>query len=113
MSLSDRLGRMPGLSLPEGDPSATDPGAPVSAIPVSALSVTGAGFGARPGGRRVYDPLAPVRRRAHQALLALLGPQLYDLAGNDENLTRRIHEALPAVLTHEEALTASDRARAF
>jgi pilus assembly protein CpaF len=113
MSLSDRLGRVPGLSLHEGDPSATEPGVPVSAIPVSALSVTGAGFGVRAGGRRVYDPLAPVRRRAHQALLALLGPQLYDLAGNDENLTRRIHEALPAVLAHEEALTASDRARAF
>ena len=111
MSLSDRLGRVPAPSVPEGGPAYTEaPTAPVSAIPIP---VTGAGYIRGRNGRRVYDPLAPVRRRAHQALLELLGPQLYDVAGNDEDLSRRIHDALPAVLAKEEALTASDRAQAF
>jgi pilus assembly protein CpaF len=108
MSLSDRLGRVPGVGISEETQAL-----PVSAIPVSAISVTGAGYIRGRNGRRVYDPLAQVRRRAHQALLELLGPQLYDMAGNDEDLARRIHEALPAVLAKEESLTASDRAQAF
>ncbi len=107
MTLSDRLGRTPTA----GTPDATET-VPVSAVPVSAISVTGAGYIRGRGGRRVYDPLAPVRRRAHQALLEMLGPQLYEIAGDDENLARRIHEALPGVLAREEALTASDRAQA-
>jgi len=67
MSLSDRLGRVPAPSVPEGGPAYTEaPTAPVSAIPIP---VTGAGYIRGRNGRRVYDPLAPVRRRAHQALL--------------------------------------------
>src|SRR5579859_7819985 len=108
MSLSDRLGRAPATVVPD-----TTETAPVSAIPVSAISVTGAGYIRGRGGRRVYDPLAQVRRRAHQALLEMLGPQLYEIAGDDENLARRINETLPGVLAREEALTASDRAQAF
>src|SRR5207244_13413371 len=58
-------------------------------------------------------PLARVRRRAHDALLELLGPQLYELAESDEDLVRPILEALPEVLAKEEALTASDRTKAY
>jgi pilus assembly protein CpaF len=84
--------------------------APVSAVPVSGPS---AGFGRR-STRRAYDPLAGVRRRAHQALLELLGPQLYETTGNDEDLERRVRETLPEVLaTEETTLTASDRATAY
>jgi pilus assembly protein CpaF len=42
-----------------------------------------------------------------------MGPQLYDVAHNDDDLVRRIREALPEVLAKEEALTASDRAKAY
>jgi pilus assembly protein CpaF len=113
MSLSDRLGRTSPYDLPEQ----IDTGgqvAPVSALPVSAMSVSSISNGfARRNTRRAYDPLAQVRRRAHDALLEQLGPQLYDLAASDENLVRKVREALPEVLSKEEALTASDRARAY
>ncbi len=117
MSLSDRLGRAGHHApvLPEGAPSyPEDDAAPVSAVPVSAISVSSVVSGTgRRNTRRAYDPLAPLRRRAHQALLELLGPQLYDLAGSDDQLTRRIREALPEVLSREENLTAGDRATAY
>ena len=84
--------------------------APVSAVPVSGPA---GGFGRR-STRRAYDPLAGVRRRAHQALLELLGPQLYETVGNDEDLERRVRETLPEVLAKEEStLTAGDRATAY
>jgi pilus assembly protein CpaF len=60
--------------------------------------------------RQVYDPLADVRRRAHQALLDLLGPRLYDTAGGDAELERRVREVLPEVLTNAETpLSTGDR----
>jgi pilus assembly protein CpaF len=103
MSLSDRL--HPAHAAADGA------AAPTSAIPVSGLSVSGTGF-ARRNTRRAYDPLAPVRRRAHDALLELLGPQLYELAGSDDDLTKRVRDALPEVLAKEPSLTAGDRATA-
>jgi len=124
MSLASRLGRIPP---PDGDgegnpaqvtavPASNIPttGIPATAIPVTSFSVsnTSGGF-ARRNPRRPYDPLAHVRRRAHEALLDLLGPQLYDLAGTDDDLVRPILEALPDVLAKEEALTASDRTKAY
>jgi pilus assembly protein CpaF len=104
MSLSDRLSAMSVDS---------DGTAPISAAPVSAISVSSVTGFARRNTRRAYDPLAPTRRRAHEALLAMLGPQLYELAGNDDDLNRRIREVLPEVLNQESSLTAADRAQAY
>ncbi|GAA1635735.1 CpaF family protein [Catellatospora bangladeshensis] len=126
MSLQDRLGRRtpapasPGVlserlgSVNEasgaagGMPVAGSHTMPVSAVPVSAIQ-----FGRR-NTRRAYDPLAAVRKRAHQALLELLGPQLYDTVSDDAELERRVRESLPEVLANEEAnLTAGDRSTAY
>jgi pilus assembly protein CpaF len=105
MSLQERLG----LSTPV-EASAASP-TPVSAVPVSSAGGSG---GARRNTRRAYDPLAAVRRRAHQALLDLLGPQLYDTVSDDVELERRVRESLPGVLNQEEStLTAGDRALAY
>jgi pilus assembly protein CpaF len=122
MGLADRLGqRTNGLqtaALQErmaaiGDSGVQTTGvqpAPVSAVPVSAPA---AAF-ARRNQRRAYDPLADVRRRAHAALLELLGPQLYDLVGDDEDLERRVRDSLPEVLARDETpLSAGDRATAY
>lgn len=120
MSLQDRLGRRtpapasPGVlserlgSAIETSGAAAGHAAPVSAMPVSAIQ-----FGRR-NTRRAYDPLAAVRKRAHQALLELLGPQLYDTVADDAELERRVRDSLPEVLSREEAnLTAGDRATAY
>ena len=106
MSLSDRLARSPGATSPDGGQHQAETRAagiaPVSAIPVSAIAANGASSGfSRRSTRRAYDPLAPVRRRAHQALLDLLGPQLYELTGNDDELARRVREVLPGVLNQD------------
>jgi pilus assembly protein CpaF len=126
MSLSERLGRAlnydpvdPDVAsqvtaIPANGPTSGIPATavPATAVPISSFSVSGSAF-ARRNPRRPYDPLAQVRHRAHQALLEMLGPQLYDVSGNDEDLLRRIREALPDVLAGEEALTATDRAKAY
>lgn len=98
MSLQERLG-LNGSS----DPGAA--AAPISSVPVS-------GFGAsRRTSRRAYDPLAAVRKRAHQGLLEQLGPQLYETVSDDTELERRVRELLPSVLNKEETvLTPGDRA---
>ncbi|GAB7041286.1 MULTISPECIES: CpaF family protein [Catenuloplanes] len=98
---------------------------PATAIPVTAVpstnfpfsgasvstSATGA-FGRR-NARRAYDPLAEVRRRAHGALLEQLGPQMYEAGADEEELERRVREALPGLLAKEDQLTAGDRGVAF
>jgi pilus assembly protein CpaF len=123
VSLSSRLGRVP-FEVPDSDnaaqvtavPAMNTPttAVPATSVPVSSFSVSSAAGGfARRNPRRAYDPLAQVRQRAHEALLELLGPQLYDVAHNDDDLVRRVREALPDVLAKEEALTASDRAKAY
>jgi pilus assembly protein CpaF len=121
MGLSDRIGNRtssaprPTLherftTIKEMAPPADGPEAPVSALPVSA----GPAAPGRRGHRKTYDPLADVRRRAHQALLDLLGPQLYETVNSDEELERKVREALPDVLAKEEAtLSATDRATAY
>jgi pilus assembly protein CpaF len=63
--------------------------------------------------RQVYDPLADVRRRAHQALLDMLGPRLYDTARGDDELERQVREVLPDVLANAEVpLSTGDRINA-
>ncbi|MFC7764428.1 CpaF family protein [Catellatospora bangladeshensis] len=107
--LSERLGSVNEASGAAGGmPVAGSHTMPVSAVPVSAIQ-----FGRR-NTRRAYDPLAAVRKRAHQALLELLGPQLYDTVSDDAELERRVRESLPEVLANEEAnLTAGDRSTAY
>jgi pilus assembly protein CpaF len=129
MSLSDRLGnrasgtgrtlheRFVALGDEEDKPAAAPsppppPAAPSSpAAPVSSLPVSGPASGGRRH-RQTYDPLADVRRRAHEALLDLLGPRLYEMVSSDEDLERQVREALPEVLASEGTLSASDRATA-
>ncbi|NUT37959.1 MAG: CpaF family protein [Hamadaea sp.] len=118
MSLQDRLGqRANGVStagvLQERLAGAGEAGAaftaPVSSVPVSSMVSN-----TRRNHRRAYDPLAAVRRRAHEALLDMLGPQLYETVSDDDELARRVREALPEVLAREEVtLTAGDRATAM
>jgi pilus assembly protein CpaF len=97
---------------------------PVTAIPVTAVPTTsfptsgsssvspGPAFSRR-NGRQTYDPLADVRRRAHQALLEQLGPQVYESGGDEDDLERRVRDALPMLLARETQLTAGDRGIAF
>ncbi|HET6211354.1 MAG TPA: CpaF family protein [Micromonosporaceae bacterium] len=94
---------------------------PVTAVPTSSFPTTSgsvspaAGF-ARRNGRQTYDPLADVRRRAHQALLEQLGPQMYESGtGNtdEEELERKVRDLLPSLLALEAQLTAGDRGVAF
>jgi pilus assembly protein CpaF len=122
MSLASRLGRVPFEPPDEDDPAqvtaqpANSPttGIPATVVPVTAFTIAAPNNSfARRNPRRPYDPLAQVRARAHDALLELLGPQLYEVAGSDEDLVQRIREALPEVLAKEEALTATDRAKAY
>ncbi|GIH08922.1 type II secretion system protein E [Rhizocola hellebori] len=104
MSLQERLGL---TGAPEG-PSVSPLPMPISSVPINGLGV------GRRNSRRAYDPLAAVRKRAHQALLELLGPQLYETVDSDTELDKRVREALPGVLNAEETpLTATDRALAY
>jgi pilus assembly protein CpaF len=115
MSLQDRLGQKVssqanGSVLQERLAAASE----AFAMPISAVPVTSVLSNSRRNHRRAYDPLAAVRRRAHEALLELLGPQLYETVSDDEELARRVREALPDVLAREEVpLTATDKALAF
>jgi pilus assembly protein CpaF len=93
---------------------------PVTAVPTTAFPSSGAGSVSAPttgfarrNARHAYDPLADVRRRAHEALLEQLGPQMYESGDDEEELERRIRDALPGLLAKEEHLTAADRGQAF
>jgi pilus assembly protein CpaF len=114
MSLQDRLGQRVSSqangALQERIAAASD----AFIVPVSAVPVTSVLSNSRRNSRRAYDPLAAVRRRAHEALLELLGPQLYETVTDDEELARKVRETLPEVLSREEVpLAATDRALAF
>ncbi len=106
MSLQERLGL---TGAQDGPGLGTMGSSPVSALPVSGGLAVG-----RRNSRRAYDPLAAVRKRAHAALLDLLGPQLYETVSDDRELEKRVREALPGVLNNEESpLTPADRALAY
>ncbi|GAA1735443.1 CpaF family protein [Luedemannella helvata] len=65
----------------------------------------------RSGSTRTTGPLAEIRRRVHQELQEILGPQLYN-ERSLEVLEYRVRETLQAVLAREETpLTAADRSR--
>jgi pilus assembly protein CpaF len=63
------------------------------------------------GGVRTTGPLAEIRRRVHQELQDILGPQLYNERSLDV-LETRVKETLQVVLAREETpLTSADRSR--
>jgi pilus assembly protein CpaF len=118
MSLQDRLGQrangVTSAGVLQERIAAAGETAPAYAQPVSSVPFTSVLSNVRRNHRRPYDPLAAVRRRAHEALLDLLGPQLYETVSDDEELERRVREALPEVLSRDgTALTAGDRATAY
>ena len=114
MSLQDRLGQRVSSQANGGLHDRIAAASDAYIVPVSAVPVTSVLSNSRRNSRRAYDPLAAVRRRAHEALLELLGPQLYETVTDDEELARKVRETLPEVLSREEVpLTAADRAQAF
>jgi len=99
MSLSDRIA---GRAFATAPPAPT-PGAPAALPahpPVAPLA-----------DRQGRAPLVEARRRVHQALLAMLGPQLYETSDETE-LGARVKDAIAEVLARDEfPLSAADRAR--
>ncbi len=89
MTLSDRLSQA-GLS---GPPSVERRGAPKRAT-------------------RHEDPFGPVKRSVHDALLAVLGPTLYDAHLDERELEQQVTQTLQTVLQRDETpMTAADRVR--
>ncbi|MGH2691239.1 MAG: CpaF family protein, partial [Actinomycetota bacterium] len=61
---------------------------------------------------KLIDPLAGLKRKIHQELLAALGPKLYDMNLSAEQLEARVREKLGEVLKQEATpLAASERQR--
>jgi pilus assembly protein CpaF len=61
---------------------------------------------------RYEDPFGPLKRSVHEALLAVLGPTLYDTHLDQRELERQVTQALQVVLQREETpMTSADRAR--
>ncbi|HEX6076967.1 MAG TPA: CpaF family protein [Micromonosporaceae bacterium] len=99
MSLSERIaGRGIGIQPPSAAPAPAPEPQPQS----------------QPHGeptRQGRGPLVEARRRVHQALLATLGPQLYETSDESE-MSARVTEAIAEVLARDELpLSSTDRAR--
>src|SRR6266508_4464058 len=114
MSLSDRIGAAgPTPGPPPNGNTGPVPGTPTpgyeTARPVlHPVPSNGSNALAE---RQVRGPLAEARKRVHQALLTMLGPQLYETADEAE-LSAKVKDAIADVLAREELpLSASDRAR--
>ena len=61
---------------------------------------------------RYADPFGPLKRSVHEALLAVLGPTLYDTNLDERELERQVTQALQVVLQRDETpMTSGDRAR--
>jgi pilus assembly protein CpaF len=131
MSLADRLGRR-GLPVPGGDrprqppPPAEPPAAPAAVPPAPPArpglqaSTPRPGLPApapRPAPPAPASPSGPdrqreVRQRLHRALVESMGPKLYEDAGSDDELARRVEETIQTLLAREETpLNGADRAR--
>ncbi len=66
----------------------------------------------RSASRRPQDPFTDLKRKTHQALLAALGPKLYDTRLTQGELEQKVRQTLLEVLATEDTpLTAGDRAR--
>ena len=93
MSLSERLAR-----------AQTDRGSPGS---------NGVGSDGKPAtSRQVTDPFTTIKHSVHQALLADLGPKLYDSKLTQGELEQMVRGTLQQVMNHQEArLSPADRTR--
>jgi len=61
---------------------------------------------------RYEDPFGPLKRSVHEALLAMLGPKLYDTHLDEHELGQQVTQALQVVLQRDETpMTVADRAR--
>jgi pilus assembly protein CpaF len=61
---------------------------------------------------RYEDPLGPLKRSVHEALLEMLGPTLYDTHLDQRELEQQVTRALQVVLQRDETpMTVTDRAR--
>jgi pilus assembly protein CpaF len=61
---------------------------------------------------RYEDPFGPLKRSVHEALLAVLGPKLYDTHLDERELEEQVTQALQVVLQRNETpMTVADRAR--
>src|SRR6476469_5056049 len=66
--------------------------------------------GAVPVRRRGVDPFAGVKERVHQALVASLGPRLYDPNLSEGALAAQVRSTLQAVIDSEQTpLSPADR----
>ncbi|MCA1829915.1 MAG: CpaF family protein [Actinomycetota bacterium] len=62
--------------------------------------------------QRPVDPLADLKRKTHQALVAALGPKLYDIEMTPQQLEAKVRQQLTEVLEGEDyPLSASERQR--
>jgi pilus assembly protein CpaF len=119
MNLADRLAKRQTAAqqpaapppAPPAAPPPTRPGPPPVGAPVPGpLPVPGPVV--MPARHTRTDPFAAVKRRVHQALLAALGPSLYDPELAAEGLEQRVHQALQAALEQDESpLGQVDRTR--
>ena len=93
----------PASPQPGVSPAGPQPARPGGSGPGERLRGAGAG--------RV-DPIAAVRRRIHKSLLEILGPQMYDEIGGDDDLAQRVKETITKLLATEQTpLAGGDRAR--
>jgi pilus assembly protein CpaF len=61
---------------------------------------------------RYEDPFGPLKRSVHEALLAVLGPKLYDTHLDERELEQQVMQALQVVLQRDETpMTVADKAR--
>ena len=61
---------------------------------------------------RYEDPFGPLKRSVHEAMLAMLGPRLYDTNLDQRELEQQVTQALQVVLQRDETpMTVADRAR--
>jgi pilus assembly protein CpaF len=130
MGLVERLERQRAKAAPPGPATGpTTPPAPVAVPPGGALTPAAdatppaplaqtAPAGPkpaerlRPAGPEKANPIATVRRRVHKSLLEILGPQMYDDIGGDEDLAQRVKETIAKLLATEQTpLAGGDRAR--
>jgi pilus assembly protein CpaF len=83
---------------------------------LSQLRVAGAPPPERPGAprraTRHADPFGPLKRSVHDSLLEALGPKLYDVNIDQQELEQRVTQTLQTVLQREETpMTTADRMR--
>jgi pilus assembly protein CpaF len=109
MSLADRLDRDRDGIAPAAVTAHTVPTpAPRPAPPPAETS----GERYRAAGRPGTHPIVEVRKRIHRSLVEILGPQMYEQVGGDEELAEKVRDTIATLLGREETpLAGADRER--